>query len=271
MPPAAPRAFYFGGPGEVSATKDKDGNVVLRVEQDGKPVELTIKDGSVWHDGRKLEDGETLKLMGGEDANRFFYWNDGEGNSFNLGNGSFSFSEDWGHVSKQALEEARAEMDRSREHLRDARALTDEQRREMERELANARENVKRAQAEMRQNMRKQQDELRRAELEMARAEREMAQSPTDTYRNQAHALGYARSHSSSESRVSEHLLTELKRDGLVKNPNKYSYLLSQKKMEVNGKKQSSEQHQKYLKLYEEIAGKTLSGTISFSVNREED
>ncbi|MBK6933469.1 MAG: hypothetical protein IPH12_22420 [Saprospirales bacterium] len=53
---------------------DADGNTIIRLERNGKPVEIRVKAGEVWVDGQKVEDGQTLDLPG---ENSFLYWHDG--------------------------------------------------------------------------------------------------------------------------------------------------------------------------------------------------
>lgn len=55
---------------------------------------------------------------------------------------------------------------------------------------------------------------------------------------------------------------SELIKDGLIKNKkDDLSFILSAKKLEINGKAQSKELHQKYLELYEDITDEKLEGT----------
>jgi len=50
----------------------------------------------------------------------------------------------------------------------------------------------------------------------------------------------------------------QLLKDGLIESPKKYKLELTYKHFIVNGKKQSSALHQKYLKLYEDVTGETM-------------
>ena len=50
-------------------------------------------------------------------------------------------------------------------------------------------------------------------------------------------------------------LVRRLKADGLIGNTEEYKVELSGKSLKINGKKQSSEVHGKYLKLYESLSG----------------
>ena len=61
----------------------------------------------------------------------------------------------------------------------------------------------------------------------------------------------------------------QLRSDGLIGDIKNFSFQLSAKFLKVDGKKQSDELHQKYLKLYEQRSGgkNKLSGDNSFMIN----
>lgn len=70
-----------------------------------------------------------------------------------------------------------------------------------------------------------------------------------------------------SHSKTSEEMATALFEDGIIDDPQNYRFSLSKKKLKVNGKKQSSAVHEKYLNLYEELTGKTMNGKSVYSVH----
>ncbi|MFN0014662.1 MAG: M56 family metallopeptidase [Saprospiraceae bacterium] len=76
--PFAPLAPLANLTSTISTETDDEGNTVVRLEQDGKPVEIRVKDGEVWVDGKKLEKGKKLDLPG------IFFWNGDNGHVFNL-------------------------------------------------------------------------------------------------------------------------------------------------------------------------------------------
>jgi len=61
----------------------------------------------------------------------------------------------------------------------------------------------------------------------------------------------------------------EMRADGLLKRGQKYSLELNNKILRVNGKKQSDELHQKYLKLYQRLSGQSLKGGTSISIREK--
>lgn len=69
--------------------------------------------------------------------------------------------------------------------------------------------------------------------------------------------------------KVKRGLEKEMVSDKLVKPGEKYRFQLSQQSFKLNGKKQSKELHQKYLKLYQDLTGQTLKGQTSISIREK--
>lgn len=269
IPPVAPR---------IATIKDKDGNLVLKVERNGEPLELTIKDGAVWHKGRKLEEGETLDLMGLKDKG-FFYWNDDEGNNISFGQGNFNFNMESDEEGGAAwTEEAKADFERIRENAkrlaqeyREKWEMSKEARSDMQRELRAAQQEIERAQKEMQRELRNNQAELGRASRELQQAQREIAQTLSQQ-RNWSHAYGSGASSSSPDARdLDDVFRQQFIKDGLIDNPKHYSFQMTGEKLKVNGKKQSDEVHKKYLELYRSTTGKKMGKSDSISYSVDED
>ncbi|MEQ1747568.1 MAG: M56 family metallopeptidase, partial [Saprospiraceae bacterium] len=96
MPPHAPFAPHaplapFAPLSKLSSTISTDtddaGNTVVRLEQDGKPIEIRVNGDEVWVDGKKLDKGEKLELPG------ISVWSSGEGHLFNLDGHEFHMPE----------------------------------------------------------------------------------------------------------------------------------------------------------------------------------
>ena len=66
MPAIAPTA-----PHRLSTSKDADGNTIIHLDRAGKPVDITVKNGEVWVDGQRVEDGKSLELPESGDANEW--------------------------------------------------------------------------------------------------------------------------------------------------------------------------------------------------------
>ncbi|MBN2173463.1 MAG: M48 family metalloprotease [Bacteroidales bacterium] len=72
-----------------------------------------------------------------------------------------------------------------------------------------------------------------------------------------------ARMLESNSNKLQNTLKTELINDGILKHwDDLKNFMLSDKKMEVNGKNQPKELQEKYLKLYKDLTGKELEGTL---------
>lgn len=97
LPPLGPSS-------RISTDKDDQGNTIIRLERDGTPLEIRVKDGEVWVGDKKVEDGEALDLPPGND--RYFFWNGDEGQAFRLDGNRFFFE----HPDGQFLEMPAPEM-----------------------------------------------------------------------------------------------------------------------------------------------------------------
>lgn len=234
-PPAIPR---------IVTGRDKDGNTTLLIERPGDPVELVVKDGNVWKDGRKLEEGETLEIMG-LNPDGFFFWNDANagGHTFTDGAASFNFStDDMQDELRAAADEARAALDGMRNGLDDLRERQMELRR-------NLRENTKNERFKIQQ-------ELQAVQQEMQELQREMQREATQHLQNWRWSSEDAVDRAGD---LNDMVQRELLQDGLIANTKSYSFELSAKRLEVNGKKQPDHLHEKYLDLYRRTTGKSLS------------
>lgn len=86
--PRAPRP-PLGPTSRISTDKDDQGNTIIRLERNGKPVDITVKDGTVWIDGKKVEEGETIDLPPGD--NQHLFWQGDDGQGFRLDGNRFFF------------------------------------------------------------------------------------------------------------------------------------------------------------------------------------
>ena len=95
-PPATPQPFLYriapaapdAPASRISTDKDDEGNTVIRVERNGKPMEITVKDGEVWIDGNKIEAGQSLDIPGEAPS---MLWQGNDGHSFWLNGNQFHF------------------------------------------------------------------------------------------------------------------------------------------------------------------------------------
>jgi hypothetical protein len=61
---------------------------------------------------------------------------------------------------------------------------------------------------------------------------------------------------------------SELLRDGLIEDPNNFSFELTDKKLKVNGKRQAKHLFEKYKELYESISGKPVTGDTKWEIEK---
>jgi beta-lactamase regulating signal transducer with metallopeptidase domain len=252
MPPKPPR---------ISTTKDGEGNTIILLERDGKPMEIKVKDGQVWINGDQLEEGESLDLEGFD--NGFYYWNDDDGNTFHfVPKAGFHFEDfenleglrylenldDFPHFElsdedKARLEEelarVRAESDRIRE---EHRQIVQEQHRLRDEEMKLAQKEMKEQQKMWKEEQKRWEKEQRQWAKEQARWADEQAKS---------NALGKA---------LKEQLLS----DKLITDPSNFQFQLSNKELKVNGVKQSDDLHRKYLEFYKAKTGKDFGKNGNF-------
>lgn len=69
-------------------------------------------------------------------------------------------------------------------------------------------------------------------------------------------------------NKTAETIIAELQRDGLIDDPDNFSFSLSVNKLKVNRKKQSKAMLEKYLKLYEKLTGSTMQGKSKYQISK---
>jgi len=256
-PPTPPMPFYVYGAPKMSTETDSEGNVIIKLEKDGKPMEIKVKNGEVWMDGKKLEKGETIDLPGMGFSGEPFNWNI-NGNQFHMeGLGenfdpaiSFSFSnedrarwEEQVEAIRERSDNYRQEYQALRERYRDQEMSADEKKK-MEKELKAFEEDWK-------NNQDKWQSELDHWKLEQEHWQAEQEKWQTEHHRSNG---------------FQQALTAELIRDNLISDPGDYSFKLSAKSVQVNGKKLSDEQHAKYIDLYKRVTGKSMEKGDSYTI-----
>lgn len=255
--PKVPRAFWFsqdspeapetvftplhGGSIRVITDKDDSGNTIIRLDNNGESTEVIVKDNEVYVNGKKLEEGDELDIPGLKfgGKNEFFF---PEGLTYD-----FKFD-------NEAMDEARAlHFERFNE------ATTKE-------ELARSMEKQQRLLRENRLNMERQMKQaeraLKRSQRELERHEKRLG-NEMDVVGLQENKFLWGRNTDSIEKALRKELL----RDGVIANPDKFSLEITEKRLKVNGKKQSKELHEKYLELLERRMGTEISGKSKFHFN----
>jgi len=264
MPPTPPT------PPRISTTKGNDGSILLRIENDDQPVEIRIKDGETWVDGRKLAEGEELDLPGlskgtGNGFGYGFSWGGADGNVFH-----FSPDRDFHFEGLEGLE--------GLEHVE----LSADDRKRMEEDMYQAREEQLRALEESHRELgrhhKEMEKDLKLQRKEIERSQKESAEQYHIAMLNHQRAMEESRvaqARAMQEQRRSNQNITfwgtQLKQDGIVIGSKDYSMQLTDKKLIVNGKKQSDEIHRKYLELYTQRGGQALGKDGSFMINWNSD
>lgn len=303
--PAAPPAPH--APSRLSTTKDGEGNTVILFERDGAPVEIRVKDGEVWVDGEKMEDGESIDLPGTDNplliweekdgSNRYFHFTPPTGFHFDGLEGLEGLERielpelaempelpelaehleelkklegfDEFRISKEEFQRWKEEDLRWRE---DANRAVKEQMEQLREQLRDTKKLRKGQEKALEEQLRALQSDLKRQQKEQGRvmeeARKEMRRAQSDQNKAQQEMRRAQAEQAKGES-FREAFKTELQRDGLISDPNNYSVKLSSDKLTVNGKEQSEKMRQKYLDFYRIHTGVTLgkNSTILITEN----
>jgi hypothetical protein len=266
-PPAPPV------PPRFSVTKDEDGSPLIVFERDGEPVEMKVKDGQVWIDGKLMADGESMEVPGL--GNGYFYWNGEDGNTFHFtpAEGFYYFDgmleldglEGLQHIENldefphfRLSDEEKARLEEESERLRgearrlaeESRQLSREQKRTLEREMKQVEKDMKVQRKEWEKEQKRWEKEQEKWALEQERWAQEQERWGEEQER-------YAREMAKADA-LNRQLKAELRKDGLIDDPGNFQFQLSAKELKINGKKQSDQLHRKYLELYRTKSGKEM-------------
>ena len=275
-------------PPHIKTTKGSDGSIILQIENKGEnPVEIRVKDGETWVDGRKLAEGEALELPGFH-SDYHFPGSTGEGEAF----GGFHFEGLAGLDGIEGLEnieglEDLANMDRAdllrvrQQALEQGRKALEEARREMGRTHKEMEKDMKRQRKEMERQRKESQKEYEASMREVQRSHEQVIREQEQAMRAHQQALRESERARGQMEIVQKSMAEnrafwrdQLRKDGILteSGPTGYSMKLSNKELEVNGKKQSDELHQKYLEIYNQRSGgkNKLEGKASFTIRCDE-
>ena len=265
MPPMPPSIYVSP---KLSTVTDAEGNVIIKLEKNGKPVEIKVKDGEVWMNGKKLEKGESIDLQGMGFDGESFNWNfDGDQFHFegledvDAPDIAFSFSDEDRAQWEEQVEKIRENSEIYREkyqELRDRyREMSDDDKAKMEKD-------IKAYEDEWKAQQDKWQSELDRWQKEQGNWHQDQQQ--WQALQEKRRAEQQDRNLQKREIDFQHAVQSELLRENLITNPGDFSFHLTSKSLKVNGKKQSDEQHKKYMELYERSRGKSLGKGDSYSI-----
>lgn len=250
MPPVPPMpyTFSFDSAPKLSTETDKDGNVIIKLEKDGKPMEIKVKDGEVWMNGKKLEKGESIQLPGmgfNFNRNEDHDFNFDELANFHFPGMAFSFSDEdrarWEDQAEKMREEAEAYQERYQELQEQYREMNDEDKKNLERE------------------MKAWQDEWKKHQHDW-KAEQEKWAAEQEKWRTHSETRAYRGG--DFQRAMKEQLL----HDKLISDPQDYSFKLTAESLKINGKKQPAEVHQRYLELYQRHSGNKMEKGDNYTI-----
>jgi len=268
MPPMPAIAPMPPQTSRLSTVTDGEGNVVIKLEKDGKPIEIKVKNGEVWMDGKKLVKGESVLLpgMGFGDAQPFIWNMDGHQFQFDgMGkngapNVNFSFSPEdlaeWEEHAAEMREEAKQYSDEYRALAEQHRNLSKEDKEKMEKELEAFHKDWEKEQEKWAKGQEKWALEQEKWALEQEKWQAEN-QNRNRNKRNYGGDFQQA-------------MKAELLRENLISDPADYSFQLNSKSLKINGEKQSDEMHQKYLNMYERYTGNKMEKGGNYTVEQHD-
>ena len=178
MPSNDNMSFHFDTPGSIdrlSTTKDGEGNTVIRLEREGKPVEIKVKNGEVWVDGQRVENEASLDLPNGADFGGRFHM-DGDGN-YLLYQGDFAkdgnfYKNDNADFFTPSMDNFKVEMEMGRAQMLQAQQelkLSDKDRSKHQKEMQKAQKEMQKAEKELQKAHKEMEKQYRLMEKEHQR------------------------------------------------------------------------------------------------------
>lgn len=262
MPPMPPLPPMPPMPSTLSTITDQDGNVIIKLEKDGKPVEIKVKDGEVWINGKKMEKGESIPLPGmGFHYPEGFNWNFDHNFDFDAPAAldapavAFSFSAEdrarWEERAAEMREEAKRYSEEYRAIMEQRNTLSKEDREKMEKEL------------EVQQKDWEKEAKKWEKEQEKWQKDQEKWQAKQEQWQAEHQKNWNQRKHGGDFQQA---LKVELMREKRIADPTDYSFQLNAKSLKINGKKQPDDIHQKYLDLYEKFSGNRMEKGDNYTI-----
>lgn len=253
----------------ITKMKNEEGQMVIVITGDNADnIEIVVDEDSdqVIINGSALADGDTTIIAQASSPNTFWFSN-GEHSSSTEDASWFEHI----HISEAAAAEKEIKlrqlaMEKNQEELMKAyelkaRVIQEEDNLAIERakstlKLQEEKESIEALLAQ-------QKTEL---EASIVKRKERLAQLNWDT-EDIASVHGIARGHSG----IPEQIAKQLKADGLIKSEHNFRYSLSHKKFKVDGKKQSSRLHKKYLELHTKWYGTPLDENSKHEITFSKD
>ncbi|MCB0534712.1 MAG: M48 family metalloprotease [Lewinellaceae bacterium] len=297
--PRAPRAPFppHRSSSRISTETDDKGNTVIKVERNGQPLEIKVKDGEVWVEDEKIEVGETMDIDVEQEWPGRAFWFDGDknmkidldGNRLHFrspeglileapdGPQLFEFKQNGDHFifkghdglenfSFEMPELSKADLARIQTEtavgLEKERKALEKQMRELEKQMQQSDKDQKKEQKEQYRAMQEAQRALEDAQVAqkraMERAFRDKQRVREDVRRVEQRDRVRALQFQTQTESYGSVIPKALLKDKLIDDPDNYTFEISKKDMRVNGKKQSDTLHTKYLELYRKYNRKEI-------------
>lgn len=269
MPPMP--GFHYGNLRNITTTQGEDGKTIITIESDDDDEPLTLevdgKNGKVLMNGEPLDEGKTSLIT--SDGKTFFF---GNGQGFNFdglqfdvpnGNGTFFWSDD----QKADWEQIREDLMQQQEELR---RNQEEIRRESEEAIREALENKREQMRQNQEEYRQLQEEARRAMVDAKREQERAMRDIELSQRDRGRIFGNFDHGGIVNTQLQDIFESELQRDGLVDDPDSYKLEITGDYLKINGKKQSSDLHTKYKKLYQDFSGFKLTDKSKIVIDKKD-
>lgn len=270
--PAPPMpGFHYRNFRNITTTQGENGKTLITIESDDDDEPLTLevdgKSGKVLMNGEPLDEGKTSLIT--DDGKTFFFGN-GEGFNFDglhfeLPNGYGAFS--WSDDQKANWEQMREDLLQQQQELR---RNQDEIRRESEEAIREALETKREQLRQNQEEYRQLQEEARRAMVDAKREQERAMRDFQQAQRDQGHIFGYFDHGGIVNTQLQDVFESELQRDNLIKDSDSYKLEITGDYLKVNGKKQSSDLHTKYKKLYQDFSGFKLTDKSKIVIDKKD-
>ncbi len=291
-PPAPPTPRFDGGVSTIIITTDEEGSQqVINIDGEGtESMDISIDDDKVYLNGELLEDVDEIYVVEG-DGHQFswsdredFNWdgkefklygldnldsliNLGESVHFEFVDGSdFEFDinvEEWNIEVEESMEELQESLREMKEKERELMHKYKQEVRDAQREELKERQEEMREQRMEMQNQVREQMEERRVEMQELR---ETARQKSVEARAEIHRM--KKEIREAQKMEMQELEQHLIKDGLIKESgDDFTLHLDNKKLRVNGKRQSAELHKKYVEIFRKKAD--AGHDFNININRK--
>jgi bla regulator protein blaR1 len=230
--PDAPAMPPFPSSTQIITNKDKEGNTTIRLEQNGKPTEIIVKDGVVFIDGVKVESGEAIEI------------NDANGNSF-------TYNSDDARADDETMRQHEKDMKKHEKDMKKHEKDMDAHEKDMKKHEKQMLIIEKRIIKEQEADQKEQEKKMRKIEKQIQIRTQEIDENNPNPNKK------IIRREDTEGDDFGILLKQELQKDNLIKG-RAFAIELSKDKFFVNGEKQPDAVHQKYLNLFEKATGNKL-------------